>query len=613
MKPLSQPPYHHIIQLPTTPEVDLSSLHPVSIGQEWLSGLNSYLVDRSAVQLSQLFHEDCWWRDMLALDWEFHTLQGFTRVRRYLEQHLPKAQLQNAHLYGAGAEPAIETPQPGLTWITATFAFETRAGHGRGVFYLTPTQDGDWKAYSVYTALQGLRGVEEQVGLRRPFGTIDSMRGGISQGNWLERRQRDMEFNDTDPTVLIVGAGQAGLNLAVRLQTLGQSCLIVEKNYRVGDNWRQRYRTLITHDHIETCHLAHLPFPKTWPKYLPKDKLADWLESYATIMELNVWTQTEIKAAEYDQERQQWTVSLVRDGVERILRPHHMAWCAGHLGLPLIPSFPGQSQFEGQLYHASQHVDARQLAPHGKKVVVVGTGNSGHDIAQDFYDHGASVTMLQRGPTYVLTEKHGLPLLPENHGIDDNRTPIEEQDILSESLPWPVTLALCVDLTQRISAADEEVLRGLRAVGFQLDFGLDGAGLLRSLVTRGGGYYIDFGCSRLLIEGKIQLQHCAGGIASFDTRGLHLADGRYFAADIVVLATGYANMRESVRRTLGDLVADQCKDVWDLDEEGEIQTIWRPSGHPNLWLMGGSLSLCRIYSRFIALQIVATELGLMAQ
>ncbi|RAK76886.1 flavin-containing monooxygenase [Aspergillus fijiensis CBS 313.89] len=609
------PPHHHIIQLPTTPKVNPSSIDPTTIAQEWLAKLNAHLTGSTSIPLSSLFHEDSWWRDMLALDWDFHTIRGYPNIQSYLAQHLPRVQLQNARVHDEEKiKPAIDTPSPGLTWITAMFGFETRFGHGRGVFYLSPTEEGGWKAYSVYTALQELHEAEEKVGLRRPHGTIESMPGGVAQGNWLERRERDKEFVDTDPTVLIVGAGQAGLNLAVRLQTLGQSCLVVEKNERVGDNWRKRYRTLITHDHIETCHLAHLPFPKTWPKYLPKDKLADWLESYSTIMELNVWTQTAVKSAEYDEAAGNWTVCLVRDGVERILRPRHIAWCAGHLGLPKIPSFPGQGDFKGTIYHASQHVDARELAPQGKKVVVVGTGNSGHDIAQDFYQQGAVVTMLQRGPTYVLTEEHGLPLIPENHGIDnDNRPPLDTQDILSESLPWPVTLALCVDLTKRISAADSAVLEGLRSIGFQLDFGLDGAGLLRSLVSRGGGYYIDFGCSQLLIDRKIQLHSCAGGIASFDQGGLHLADGTYLAADIVVLATGYANMRDSVPHTLGPKVADQCKDVWDLDEEGEIQTIWRPSGHPHLWLMGGSLSLCRIYSRFVALQIAAAERGLMAQ
>lgn len=167
--------------------------------------------------------------------------------------------------------------------------------------------------------------------------------------------------------------------------------------------------------------MAYLPFPKTWPKYTAKDKLADWLEAYASIMELNIWLNSEVKNAQYDESTMQWTVSLLWDGVERTLRPRHLVWCAGHLALPKIPTFPGQSTYKGIVYHASEHVDAGQQYPNGKSVVVVGTGNSGHDIAQDFYEHGARVTMLQRGGTYVLTEKHGLPLLPENIGVDDNR------------------------------------------------------------------------------------------------------------------------------------------------------------------------------------------------
>jgi cation diffusion facilitator CzcD-associated flavoprotein CzcO len=164
--------------------------------------------------------------------------------------------------------------------------------------------------------------------------------------------------------------------------------------------------------------MAYLPFPKTWPMYTSKDKLGDWFESYASIMELDVWLRTEAKAAEYDDESKEWTVTLSRDGFERSLHVKHVAWCAGHIALPSIPNFPGMKQFKGDIYHSSQHQDARALNPQGKKVVVVGTGNSGHDIAQDFYEQGADVTLLQRGPTYVITEAKGLPLLPENLSID---------------------------------------------------------------------------------------------------------------------------------------------------------------------------------------------------
>jgi hypothetical protein len=145
--------------------------------------------------------------------------------------------------------------------------------------------------------------------------------------------------------------------------------------------------------------------------------------------------------------------------------------------------------------------------------------------------------------------------------------------VLSESLPWPVTLALGVDLTKRITAADKDTLQGLEEAGFRLDFGCDGAGILRHIVSRGGGYYIDFGCSQLIIDRKIQLRGCPEGITGFEKQGLILRDGNHIVADIIVLATGYENMRHSVRRILGKEVADQCNDVWGLDEDGELKTV----------------------------------------
>lgn len=163
-------------------------------------------------------------------------------------------------------------------------------------------------------------------------------------------------------------------------------------------------------------------------------------------------------------------------------------------------------------------------------------------------------------------------IVQANHS-DNHSIPLEQSDVLSESLPWPVTLALCVDLTKRIFVADKDTLEGLERAGFKLNFGIDGAGILRLIVERGGGYYIDFGCSKLVIDGKIRVKYCPEGIAGFDERHLLLNDGSSLEADIVVLATGYDNMRESVRSVLGDTVADRCSDVWGLDEEGEIRTV----------------------------------------
>lgn len=183
-------------------------------------------------------------------------------------------------------------------------------------------------------------------------------------------------------------------------------------------------------------------------------------------------------------------------------------------------------------------------------------------------------------------------------------------------------------MTKRIAEAEKQTLDGLRKAGFELDFGPDGAGIARAYFTRGGGYYIDVGCSQLIIDGKIKVKHNPGGINGFGEHELQLADGDSLPADIVVLATGYDNMRTTVRKVLGDKIADRCSDVWDLDNEGEVQAVsvraclivnsrilitsqmWRPSGHPGFWYFGGNLALCRIYSRFLALQIKAVESGI---
>lgn len=160
--------------------------------------------------------------------------------------------------------------------------------------------------------------------------------------------------------------------------------------------------------------MAYLPFPPNWPQFTPKDKLGDWFEAYASIMELNVWMQTSLVSAEYNDAAAEWSVTLSRDNdAQRTLRPRHVVWCTGHSGEARIPTFPGQESFQGTLYHGSQHRDASELDVRGKKVVVVGTGNSGHDIAQNYYENGADVTMLQRSGTYVLTADKGVFMMHE--------------------------------------------------------------------------------------------------------------------------------------------------------------------------------------------------------
>ena len=226
-------------------------------------------------------------------------------------------------------------------------------------------------------------------------------------------------------------------------------------------------------------------------------------------------------------------------------------------GVPHVPEVPGSSDFAGVLCHSSAHISGSEFA--GLRAVVVGSCNSGHDIAQDFYEHGADVTMVQRSGTYVMSSENGIAVLFAGL-YEEGGPPVEDADLMLSSFPIPLIGQLHVGATKVLAEMDAELLAGLEAAGFKLDFGEDGSGLLMKYLTRGGGYYIDVGASTLIAEGKIKIKQGVG-IERLEPDRVVLADGTTLPADIVVLATGYQNMRESARALLGDDVADRCQPV----------------------------------------------------
>ncbi|KAF9874313.1 hypothetical protein CkaCkLH20_08296 [Colletotrichum karsti] len=602
----------HTIQLPTFREPPSQSPEEArAIVAAWTDTFNEALASGNIAGFPELFRKDAWIRDFLTLSWDFRTIQGFEKMNEYFQQNLKETGLRNVRPIEKGTfTPAFRTVAPGVHWVDSMLDFETNVGRGKGMVRLTLEEDDSWKAYMINFQLRDLKNVHESLGINRPMGYVDP-----KGGNWKERRDRQKEFVDEDPVALVIGAGHAGINIGVRLRHLGVPTLMIDRNERVGDSWRKRYRTLMTHDPIQYCHLPFIPFPADWPMFMPKDKLADWLESYATIMELNIWTNTTIDGADYDETTKTWTATIRRaDGSTRVLRPRHIILATGQAGDPIAPTFPGQADFRGTVYHGSQHTDASEIPNvSSKKVLVIGSGNSSHDICQNFYENGAErVTMVQRGGTYVITANKGIFVMHKG-GYEEGGPPTEDLDIASQSMPTPVQFALNVHGTKAISEADREILDGLTKAGFMLDFGADGSGIYRKYISRGGGYYIDIGCSKLIADGKVKVHHSPEGIEKFTPTGLALADGTTLDADIVVLATGYDGMKSTTRLIFGDKVADRVKEGWGLDEQGEINSIWRNSGHPGFWFMGGNLALCRVYSRMLALQIKALEEGLYAQ
>ena len=322
--------------------------------------------------------------------------------------------------------------------------------------------------------------------------------------------------------------------------------------------------------------MPYLHFPPSWPLFTPKDKLADWFEAYAQLMELNIWMGTSVRSARFNEDARHWTVQLRQpDGSFRTLKPKYFVLATGHSGEPHYPRFEGMEMFGGTVYHTSQHQDAANFGDlTDKKVVVVGSGNSGHDIAQDYHDKGADVTMLQRGATVVVSVDKGV--MPTHQGMyDDDGPPLEDADIFTFSYPWSVKFTLDSVHTSFWRKEESALLDGLTAAGFALHFGSGGEGLYKQYITQGGGYYLDIGCSKLIADGKIKVKRDEGGVKGFSRDSVIMASGEEIKADIVVLATGFDNMRTTARKLVGDKMADRLKDVWGLDEEGEMNAVSR--------------------------------------
>ena len=165
-------------------------------------------------------------------------------------------------------------------------------------------------------------------------------------------------------------------------------------------------------------------------------------------------------------------------------------------------------------------------------------------------------------------------------------------------------------LTDQSKQFDKELLDGLTAVGFKLDYGEDDTGWQFKYLTRGGGYYFNVGCSDLIVKGDIALRQFAD-IEHFVADGAQMKDGSVIGADLVVLATGYKRQEELVRKLFGDEVTDRVGAIWGFGEAQELRNMYTRTGQPGLWLIAGGLAQCRIGSKHLALQIKAIEEGLL--
>jgi putative flavoprotein involved in K+ transport len=571
----------------------------------WLAAFQSALTARDVDRAVELFAPTCFWRDLVAFSWNITTVEGRDGVRDLLEATLDRTDPQGFR----ATEPPAGADGVDEAWVE----FETAVGRGRGHLRL---QDG--RAWTLLTTLYELKGHEEPVRDRRPKGAEHGIHR--ERETWRDRREREARELGyrTQPYVLVVGGGQGGIALGARLRQLDVPTIVIDKHPRPGDQWRSRYKSLCLHDPVWYDHLPYIKFPDNWPVFAPKDKIADWLESYTRVMELNYWSSTVATSAAYDEAAQEWRVTVEREGVPVVLRPKHLVLATGMSGKPNIPDLPGMDVFRGDQHHSSAHPGPD--AYRGKKCVVIGSNNSAFDICGALWETGADVTMVQRSSTHIVRSDSlmdiGLGALYSEQAVAAGVT-TEKADLVFASLPYRIMHEFQIPLYDQMRERDADFYERLEASGFEHDWGEDGSGLFMKYLRRGSGYYIDVGAADLVANGDVAL--VKGQVDHLTEHAVVLADGTELPADLVVYATGYGSMNGWAADLISQEVADRVGKVWGLGSdtakdpgpwEGEQRNMWKPTQQEALWFHGGNLHQSRHYSLYLALQLKARQAGI---
>jgi indole-3-pyruvate monooxygenase len=367
-------------------------------------------------------------------------------------------------------------------------------------------------------------------------------------------------MNDT----LVIGAGPAGLAVAAALREAGHRATILEKAAAVGSSWRRHYDRLHLHTDRGNSELPGMKWPKGTPRWPSREQVVDYLEAYVKHHELDVRFGVEVRG-----------VSRGTDGWEvatdqRVERAKRVVIATGYPRVPVVPSWPGT--FRGAIVHSSAYTNG--AAYRGQRVLVVGFGNSGGEIAIDLHEHGAKPSMAVRSAVNVVPrEIMGIPTLAI--GIASARLPPRIADAMSA----PIIRLAVGDITK---------------LGFKkLPYGP-----MQQIVEHGRIPLLDIGTIGLIRQGHVALR---ADVQELDGDGVIFADGKREPFDAIVAATGY---RPQVDAILGSVAGV-------LDDHGAPLTSGREAA-PGLYFCGfyvaptGMLREMAIEARRIAAHVSKT-------
>ncbi|QGI77016.1 hypothetical protein CEK25_003745 [Fusarium fujikuroi] len=531
------------------------------------------------------FTPDALWRDTYALTGTIRTFYFDSSVASTWASLSDSHGLLDATLV-AGSVKVIK-PEAGVEWIDCSFTFKTLtpATECSGILSLVPSDDGQWRIWVLRTFLEQLSG----------HGNVDKLdpaNGGAEKnGNSGTMENHHYHFG-----AVVIGGGQSGLSVGGRLKALGVSYVILEKNVQAGDAWKLRYESARLHTIRE---YSHLPFERTfgpeYDEYLSKDELAKGHKQWAEKYRINIWLSTTAVSGSWDEATRVYTLDVVKNGQPLQITTRHVVFATG--ANSQTPAWPNIAD----KMHSVDYKDAKAWT--GKSGIVVGAANTAHDVADDMWQAGMQVTMVQRSRIFVLP----VEFIKERYNLMYNSNiPTETSDRGMFSLPISIARILSSKVFHAMARAQPERYEALERAGFKVDpFG----DIQDAINVRLGGHYIDVGTSAKIGKNLIKVKSDAHAVR-YTESGLIFSDGVEIKADIIVIATGFVgNLRQHAKMIFGPVVARRAGDCFGLNTEGEVLGAFKPTKQPGMWYMGGALGHARYFSHYIALSIKADDMG----